>query len=391
MQKNYALILGGYINGYSIIKELHSKGIRDIALFDYGKSIARRSNKINYYYTLKDKNSSSLKEGLLKLKAVCDYIVLYPTSDIYTEQIFELYEEIKEFCYIPFNYENYKNSINKFVQYEFCEKLNIPYPKTFILNSKEKLNNIANLQFPIFIKPNKLYKDKNIFRGLKLNSFSEFEKNIKKITNFLDSGVVFLVSEFIPGDDTNIYSYNGFRSYKKKIIAQWIGKKLTQYPDEFGVFCSASNECDEIVKIQGKKLIEAMDLYGICEPEFKYDYRDGKYKLMEITIRSTMWNRIGYLSGVDVNYQLFLDATNQKTTIHFQDLKTKIHFVYMKFEILNLIFRRGYLKHFVFNVFKADKIYFAVFDKNDIKPFLFDLIDFAKLFLSRLKRTLLRA
>jgi len=63
----------------------------------------------------------------------------------------------------------------------------------------------------------------------------------------------------------------------------------------------------------------------------------------------------------------------------------------MKFEILNLIFRRGYLKHFIFNVFKADKIYFAVFDKNDIKPFLFDLIDFANLFLSRLKRTLLRA
>jgi predicted ATP-grasp superfamily ATP-dependent carboligase len=177
-----------------------------------------------------------------------------------------------------------------------------------VLNSKEKLNNIVDLKFPIFIKPNKLYKNKNVFRGLKLNNFGEFEKNIKKITNFLDNGVIFLVSEFIPGDDTNICSYNAFRNYKGKIIAQWIGKKLTQYPDEFGVFCSASNECSEIVKTQGRKLIEVMDLYGICEPEFKYDYRDNQYKLMEITIRSTMWNRIGYLSGVDVNYQLFLDA-----------------------------------------------------------------------------------
>ena len=36
LKNNCALVLGGYINGFSIIKELHEEGIKDIALFDSG-------------------------------------------------------------------------------------------------------------------------------------------------------------------------------------------------------------------------------------------------------------------------------------------------------------------------------------------------------------------
>ena len=34
-KKIYSLVLGGYVNGYSIIKELYEKDLRNIALFDY--------------------------------------------------------------------------------------------------------------------------------------------------------------------------------------------------------------------------------------------------------------------------------------------------------------------------------------------------------------------
>ena len=61
LQKNeVALVLGGHVNGYSIIKELSEESVNDIALFDYGSSISRFSNKVIYKAQI-DKKASSLK------------------------------------------------------------------------------------------------------------------------------------------------------------------------------------------------------------------------------------------------------------------------------------------------------------------------------------------
>ena len=61
-----------------------------------------------------------------------------------------------------------------------------------------------------------------------------------------------MASEIIPGDGSNIYAYVGYRSKSGKIINEWTGRKLSQYPDDFGVFSSASNEAPDDVLIQGE-------------------------------------------------------------------------------------------------------------------------------------------
>ena len=64
--------------------------------------------------------------------------------------------------------------------------------------------------------------------------------------------------------------------------------------------------------VQGRKLLNGMDIKGIAQPEFKYDFRDQKYKLMEINLRSMMWHRVGNLSGVNLQYSQYLDALGEK-------------------------------------------------------------------------------
>ncbi len=368
----YALVLGGYVNGYSIVRELYECGVENIALFDYGSSLAKQSNKINYYDNFKKNNANFLKEALFKLHKKSDYIVIFPTDDLQLENLYEIYEDIKDFCFVPFNYDNVIQSLDKYVQYEFCEKYDIPYPKTINIETIEDLDSIKNMMFPILVKPNKLYPQLK-FRGLLLRNNYDFNNKKEILEEELKKDKTLLASEFIPGDDTNMYSYNAYRNQEGKILGEWIGKKLTQFPNEFGMFSSASNEAPEIVKEQGKKLLEVMNLKGICEPEFKYDYRDKKYKLMEITFRSTMWNRLGYLSGVRINYILYLDALGENILRNTQIKDKKIHFIYIKHELINLICRKGYFKHFKHNVFEGDIRDFAVYNKEDIKPFLYDL------------------
>ncbi len=384
----YTLVLGGYVNGYSIIRELHAKGVENIALFSYGRSLASYSNKINYFKSI-EKSSESLKKEIIELKKQCDYIVIFPTDDLQLENLHKIYNDIKDFCFIPFNYDNLIESLDKYVQYSYCEEFDIPYPKTIDIKQLNDVNKIETMMFPVLVKPNKrddLVTD--VFRSLFLNNVEDFYSNKEKLSCFLDKNITFLASEYIPGDDTNIYAYVGYRSQKGEILNEWIGKKLTQYPDEFGVFSSGSNECLEIVKEQGRKLLEVMNLKGIAEPEFKYDSRDGKYKLMEINLRSMMWNRVGNLSGVNIQYTQYLDAIGEKVSKQVQNLENRVHFVYMKHEILNLLQRKGYWKHFKYNVWGCENTHFAVFNRKDIKPSLFDSIFIIKAFVGRCLRVL---
>ena len=378
MKKSHCvLVLGGHVNGYSIIQELYEKKVREIILFAYSRELATYSNKIKKFVLI-DKTPESLHQKIEKLHTVYEKIIVFPTDDLQLENLHKLYNKINSFCFLPFNPENLQSCLDKHVQYSYCEKLGIPYPKTIYIQEKKDLKNIELIQFPILLKPSKRDDLKGkVFRNLKIDSPDDLNKVKKEMENYLDAGIKFLASEIIPGDDDCIYAYVAYRDMNGKILNEWTGKKLAQYPDSFGVFASASNEAPEDVKIQGRKLLNGMDIKGIAQPEFKYDSRDKKYKLMEINLRSMMWHRVGNLSGVNLQYSQYLDAMGEKVCSQVQIKNKDIHFIYLKYEIINLIRRRKYLRTFIRNLKESDETYIAVYDIQDIKPFLKDYMNMA--------------
>jgi len=373
-QNRCALILGGYVNGYSIIQELYKKNITEIILFDTKRDIASYSNKIRKFVLI-EKTPDALCTEIQKLHENYDYIVIFPTNDLQLEHLHQIYMKISSYCFVPLNSSNLLQCLDKYTQYEYCEKLGIPYPKTVHINSIEDLDRISSLKYPVLIKPRKRDDiSTDVFRNLQLQTRSDLEECFKLIEKHLSGGITFLASEIIPGDGSNIYAYVGYRNKEGTILNEWTGKKLSQYPDDFGVFASASNEAPDEVLYQGRMLLNGMNLIGIAEPEFKYDFRDGKYKLMEINLRSMMWHRVGNLSGVNIQYSQYLDAIGEKVEMQNQDKTRRIHFVYLKHEIVNLITRKGYYHTAFHNLFNADKTVIALFDPWDLKPFLKDTI-----------------
>ncbi|WP_321391939.1 hypothetical protein [uncultured Desulfuromusa sp.] len=373
-QNSVALVLGGHVNGYSIVKELYEQGIREIAVLDQGRSLARFSNKVVFRGKI-DKTPQSLLDQIEKIHEKYERIVVFPTDDLQLENLHKIYHQIVDYCYLPFNDETLLESSDKFFQYLTCERSGVPYPKTVSVKKKDDLYQVTQLAFPLLVKPS-TRKDLTIhvFRSLYLGGILEYEKNKARLCEFMEQGIEFIVSEYIPGDDTNIYAYTCFRSQGGEILNEWIGKKLTQYPDNYGVFCSASNEAPEDVLLQGRTLVEALNAFGIVEPEFKYDYRDGKYKLMETNLRSMMWHRAGSVSGVKLHETQFNDAIN-KPVIHYEQNKVSVvHFVLMLHEIPNLIARKGYWKHFKHNVFGGERRVWAIYEFRDLKPFLYSLL-----------------
>lgn len=378
MKKNHcALILGGYVNGYSIIQELHEKKVEEIVLFGYSKELASYSNKIKQF-ALIDKNPESLHREIEKVHREYEKIIVFPTDDLQLENLYSIYTKISPFCFLPFNPENLQECLDKYAQYSYCEKLGIPYPRTVHVQKKEDLKKIGLIQFPILLKPSKREDlKKEVFRNLKIDSPEDLENSREKLESHLEAGIKFLASEIIPGDGNCLYAYVAYRNMDGRILNEWTGRKLAQYPDNFGVFSSASNEAPEEVLLQGRKLLNGMDIKGIAQPEFKYDFRDKKYKLIEINLRSMMWHRVGNLSGVNLQHCQYLDAIGEKVSHQVQVKNKDIHLIYLKYELINLIKRRKYLQTFIKNLRNSDKTYFAVYDKKDVKPFLKDSMDMA--------------
>lgn len=384
-----ALVLGGHVNGYSIIKELFEQGIEEIALFDSGRSLARYSNKIKYCAVI-DNTPDSLLDELNKLHQSFHYIVPFPTNDTQLKHLHSIYDKVSSFCYMPFNYNTLFDSSDKYFQYKTCDNIGVPYPKTVSVKSIKDLESINRLEFPLLIKPStRADMSVDVFRTMYVKNENDFLTAKKELSNKIDDGVEFVVSEYIPGDDRNLYIYTCFRSQNGKILNEWTGKKLNQYPDNYGVFASASNEAVDEVLNQGRALVKALDCFGQVEPEFKYDSRDGKYKLMEVSLRPSMPHRIGNLSGVKLHETQFNYATQKLPTAYTQEKSKSIHVVLMLHEIPNLILRKGYWSCFRHNVFGGEERNWAIFEKGDIKPFIYSLTLLFKVmvksFLLRLK------
>lgn len=370
-----ALVLGGYVNGYNIVRELYENSVRSIVLADHrSQGLGSRSNKIIAFRKIKKNNAESLLSIIEDLHNCYQYIVIFPSDDLHTELLVQIYEKIRDYCFVPSNPDNLLRYSDKYEQYKACEELGVPYPRTISIGDARDLAHLKDMPFPVLIKPaTRLDTVTDVFRSLTLHNRDEYERNEQRLVTFLDKGIKFLASEIIPGDGSSIYSYMGYRSKDGRILNEWIGKKLSQYPHDFGVFASASNECPDVVAEQGRTLLHGMNLYGINQPEFKYDSRDGKYKLMEINLRSMMWHRMGNRSGVNLQYTQYLDALGKEVPKQEQIRNKTIHFIYAKHEILNLLCRKGYWRVFFHNFFGGDRLTFAVFDLSDFGPFFYDL------------------
>lgn len=364
-----SVVLGSYVNGYSIVQELWENGVPEIVVMDVVKDVAAYSRKITGFIKIHS-SADSLLATLQNLAGSYEYLILYPNQDIYVKYLARLHELIRDYCFLAFNPENAVEYQDKMIQYRFCRDLGVPCPEVTLIHQREDLPRLETMSFPVLLKPttrDNLSPD--VFRTLLLQSRDEAANYRPLLLEHLDAGVEFVASEVIPGEGSDIYSYTAYRSGTGEILGEWTGKKLAQFPDDFGVFSSASNQSADIVLQQGRTLLHGMDLQGVNQPEFKYDHRDGQFKLMEINLRPMMWHRVGALSGVPLNYIQYLDATNQSMPEYSQKRDIVIHYVYLTYELINLFYRKNYSGTFRRNLLGGDRRVLALWDRHDAKPF----------------------
>jgi predicted ATP-grasp superfamily ATP-dependent carboligase len=192
----------------------------------------------------------------------------------------------------------------------FLERLGVPCPRTVHLGVGDDVAERARAMGDAFAKP----CDSLRFRtkhGVKAFRIADVPDAAATIRAAQADGLDLLVQEFIPGPPTAHHMLDGFVDRLGRVCAWFARRRVRTYPEPFG-----DSSCMKTIPIEDareskavlERVFQALCYRGVFSAEFKYDGRDGMFKLIEINTR--MWGGVSLAvaCGVNVVAMAYRDA-----------------------------------------------------------------------------------
>ena len=197
--------------------------------------------------------------------------------------------------------------------YFLAKKHGIPTPETAFPQSREELLEYAGrMTFPVIAK--------GIF-GIELERRAGrrmfLVRSRAQLLHLYDAHEDwfrpnFMVQEFIPGGAETCWMFNGYFDRNSDCVLGFTGKKIRQYPAYRGLTSLGECVSNETVANATREFMKACGYRGCVDVDYRYDERDGLYKILDVNPRvgATFRLFVG-ANGVDVVRAMYLDRTGQ--------------------------------------------------------------------------------
>ena len=121
-----------------------------------------------------------------------------------------------------------------------------------------------------------------------------------------------MLQEYIPGGDDAVWMFNGYFDADSECLFGLTGRKLRQTPAYAGTTSLGVCLANETVDGLTRRWMKALGYRGMLDMGYRYDARDGQYKVLDVNPRigSTFRLFVGR-HGLDVVRALYLDLTGQ--------------------------------------------------------------------------------
>jgi D-aspartate ligase len=199
---------------------------------------------------------------------------------------------------------------NKKEMYFLCKKMGLPTPEATFPESEGDVTAFAEIAvFPIVLKriakwlPRHHTQMKNSVAII--DGPEELLEKCGKI-DMLDKPNVML-QEYIPGGPESVWMFNGYFTNHSECLVGFTGKKIRQAPPYTGVTTLGICLKNETVEKTTMEFMHKIGYSGIVDMGYRYDRRDGQYKLLDVNPRVGQTFRLFVDSiGTDVVRALYL-------------------------------------------------------------------------------------
>ena len=309
----YALVLGhDSRSALAVIRSLGSSEI-DLDIGTFSKStICKYSRYVKRIHLLPNpfENAAKMVSYLSHLLRQRDYSLLIPTSDEYLVPIMrnlELFHSIDSFA-IP-SRSAFKMANEKKETLRLAKENDVPHPHSItIANSSEITSHLANLSYPIIVKPNSskvLIEDQLV--SLKVHQ-AESENQLMTILDAIAGFAPVLVQEYVSG----IGIGQEFLSDKGKILAAFQHERVHEPERGGGSSYRRSAKLDRELFTYSGKIIQALNWSGVIMVEYKWNPETNEKYLMEVNGRFWGSLPLAIHSGVNFPRLLFDSMVDRK-------------------------------------------------------------------------------
>jgi D-aspartate ligase len=216
--------------------------------------------------------------GAIRRKAV-----IFPIDDLAAALVAENAEVLGEFFLAPKIPPGLpRRMADKAILYDLCRRNHIACAETAIPGSEREISEFADrVGFPFMIKATSQWAPINgrastlIVRDRRaMQAFCE---------GAAKTGMVpMILQEYLPGED---WIYHGYRNDKSGVCIGFTGRKLLSYPLSAGSTVVGFSKHDEALARQSEKLLEVLGFSGIVDMDWRYDPRDGQFKILDCNPR----------------------------------------------------------------------------------------------------------
>jgi D-aspartate ligase len=176
-------------------------------------------------------------------------------------------------------------------------------------NAEEAAALAKTLQYPVMLKPvvsrpDVTYKAVAADADSLLRSYRIMEETP-------DAPNVML-QEYIPGRDEDVWMFNGYFDWNSRCLVGFTGKKLRQQPPHMGHCSLGVCRQNRAVINTTVRFLESVGYRGIVDIGYRFDHRDGQYKILDVNPRLGGAFRLFVdANGLDVVRAFYLDLTEQ--------------------------------------------------------------------------------
>ncbi|MBV9437778.1 MAG: carboxylate--amine ligase [Acidobacteria bacterium] len=238
--------------------------------------------------------------------------ILLPTCDddaIFAAEHFETLRH--SFIYPQQSAELAHSLVSKKEMYFLAKKHNVPTPDALFPASLDETRQFARAaKFPIMVKGvdgNRL-KRKLGAGVLIAKSAADLMSICERAGEGEQSNL--MLQEYIPGSDNCVWMFNGYFDGNSNCLFGVTGRKIRQYPAYTGA--TSLGVCLENKNIQHttRRWMKELGYRGILDIGYRYDARDGQYKVLDVNPRIGATFRLFVAQdGMDVARAMYLDLT----------------------------------------------------------------------------------
>lgn len=272
--------------------------------------------------------------------------VLFPADDPSCAFLADHYADLSERCLLPSGYGSGVAPVllDKRAFYKRCEELGVDLPRTVFPEQTADLAKISQeLRYPVILKPAHGHLWRARFGGKKVLEVGSRDELLRTFEGLGDLGTGMTVQEVIPGPEREIFVCGAYFRADGGAQALFTARKTRQYPPRFGsgsLMCSEWNE--EIARLS-VDLVRRLGYAGVCGTEYKPDPRDGRWKLIEVNPRPTLWFSLCRAADCDVVYHAYRDLVGEPLPEQVGRQREGVRWQYFLRDLLSLTYyaRRG--------------------------------------------------